>query len=58
MNKGFLIFMATIFGAIGSFIPTLFGNTEAFGIWQFVGGLVGGFFGIWLGVRLAKRYEL
>lgn len=58
MNKGILILLAIIFSAIGSFIPVLFGNTETFGIWQFVGSLIGGFFGIWLGVRLAKRYEI
>lgn len=45
-----------IFGAIGSYIPILLGIDDGFGGWSILGSLVGGLFGIWVGVKIAKRY--
>jgi len=56
MNRKTLIFFSLIFGAIGAYIPTLFGDTELLDGWSILGGLVGGLFGIWLGVVVSKRW--
>jgi len=55
MNKKLLLLFATVFGAIGGYIPVLFGD-GTFDIWSILGGMVGGFFGIWLGVKVSKRW--
>ena len=34
----------------------LFGDTELLDGWSILGGLLGGFFGIWLGVYVSKRW--
>ena len=56
MNKSLLIVMATIFGAIGSYVPVVFGDNDMLSGWSIIGGTVGGLFGIWVGVKLAKRF--
>jgi len=56
MNRKMLIFFSLIFGAIGAYLPTLFGDTELFDGWSILGGLVGGLFGIWVGVFISKRW--
>ncbi len=55
MNKRVLLIMATIGGAIGSYVPILFGDSELLDGWSILGGVVGGLAGIWLGVKLYKR---
>lgn len=55
MNKGLLTLMAGIFGLVGSYIPVLFGDNDLLGGWSIFGGVVGGLFGIWVGVKLAQR---
>lgn len=47
--------MAGVFGLIGSYIPVLFGDNDLLGGWSIFGGVVGGLFGIWVGVKLAQR---
>lgn len=56
MNKKILLLFAIIFGALGGYIPVLFGGTD-FNGWTILGGLIGGLFGIWLGVVVSKRWE-
>lgn len=56
MNKKFLLLMATIFGIIGGYLPVLFGDTDPLSGSSIIGGMIGGLFGIWLGLKLAKRY--
>jgi hypothetical protein len=56
MNKGFLTLMAGIFGFIGSYIPVLFGDNDLLSGWSILGGVIGGLFGIWLAVKLSKRF--
>lgn len=48
---------ATVFGIIGAYIPALFGDTEMLSGWSILGGTIGGFFGIWVGVKLYKRMQ-
>jgi uncharacterized membrane protein YfcA len=54
MNKTVLLVFATIFGAAGSYVPFLFGDQDIFSAWSILGGMIGGFFGIWLGVKVSK----
>ena len=49
--------MAAIFGFIGSYIPVLLGDHDLLGGWSILGGVIGGLFGIWVGVKLSKRYR-
>ncbi|HZJ34659.1 MAG TPA: hypothetical protein VFD55_01435 [Candidatus Angelobacter sp.] len=55
MNKKLILFFAIIFGLVGNYLPMLIGNNDIFSVWGILGGLVGGFFGIWLGVIVSKR---
>lgn len=56
MNKKFLLLFATIFGLIGGYLPVLLGDNDPFSGWSILGGLIGGLFGIWLGVVVSKRW--
>jgi hypothetical protein len=56
MNKGLLTIMAGVFSFVGSYIPVLFGDNDLFGGWSILGGVIGGLFGIWVGVKISKRY--
>ena len=56
MNKRLILLFATVFGFIGSYIPVLFGDNDFFSGWSILGSLIGGFFGIWLGVFVSKRW--
>ena len=55
MSKGFILLFASIFSAIGSYIPVLLGE-NMLGGWSILGGLIGGLFGVWLAVWVSKRY--
>jgi len=55
MNKKVLLLFALVFSTIGAYVPVLFGDSLLDG-WSIVGGLVGGFFGIWLGIFALKRW--
>jgi uncharacterized membrane protein YsdA (DUF1294 family) len=56
MNKKILLFFAAVFGALGAYLPALFGDAELLDGWSILGGLVGGLFGVWLGVFVSKRW--
>jgi hypothetical protein len=56
MNKKVILFFASIFSIIGAYVPILFGDTDMLSGWSILGGLIGGFFGIWLGVAALKRW--
>ena len=56
MNKRVILLFATVFGALGGYVPVLFGDHELLDGWSILGGMIGGFFGIWLGVKASKRW--
>lgn len=56
MNKKTILLFATIFGIAGAYVPVLFGDTDMLSGWSILGGLIGGLFGIWLGVAVSKRW--
>jgi hypothetical protein len=56
MNKSIILLFAAAFEIAGSCAPMLFGNDDIFSAWGILGGLVGGLFGIWVGVVVSKRY--
>lgn len=41
---------------VGGAFPMLFGDYNTFDGWSILGGLVGGFGGIWLAFWLSKRF--
>ncbi len=55
--KATILFCATVFGAIGSYVPVLFGDNDLLSGWSILMGTVGGLFGIWVGVKLYKAYN-
>ena len=56
MNKRIILFFATVFGILGGYLPVLFGDNELLDGWSILGGLVGGFAGIWVGAYVSKRW--
>ena len=54
MNKTVLIISATVFSIAGGYVPFLWGNTDIFCGWSILMGMIGGLFGIWVGVMLAR----
>jgi hypothetical protein len=56
MNKKMILLFATVFSIGGAYVPVLFGDTDMLSGWSILGGLVGGLFGIWLGVVVSKRW--
>jgi uncharacterized membrane protein YfcA len=56
MNKRLILFFATAFGAIGGYLPTLFGDTQILDGWTILGGFIGGLFGVWFGAYVSKRW--
>lgn len=56
MNKKVIMIFVVIFGGLGAYIPVLLGVDDGFGGWSILGGFVGGMFGIWLGVKIARQY--
>jgi hypothetical protein len=55
--KATLLLGATVFGAIGGYVPVLFGDNDLLSGWSILGGMLGGFFGIWAGYRLYKAMD-
>ena len=55
MSKGLIYLMITIFGTVGSYIPTLFGDTSFFSPWSILGGVIGSCFGVWVAIK-ANEY--
>lgn len=56
MNKTIIMTSMVIFSTTGDFAPMLFGNKDMLSGWAILGGLVGGIFGIWVGVVVSKRF--
>jgi hypothetical protein len=52
--KQMVLLGATIFGIVGGYLPVLFGDDDMLSIWSILGGMIGGFFGIWVGVKLYR----
>ncbi len=48
---------ATIFGAVGAYLPVLFGDSDPFSGWSILWSTVGGLIGIWVGVKLYKQMQ-
>ena len=51
MTKGLVYLLIFIGGAIGSYVPVLFGQS-AFSFISIIGGLVGSIAGVWAAVKL------
>jgi hypothetical protein len=56
MNKKVLLFFAAVFGVLGAYLPAAFGDSDPLSGWSILGGMIGGLFGIWLGVVISKRW--
>jgi len=55
MNKSVIMFFTVLFSLVGGYLPVLF-DSRVFDLWSILGGFVGGLFGIWVGVVIAKRF--
>ena len=55
--KQTILLSATIFGVLGSYIPVLLGDDSLLSGWSILGGMIGGFFGIWAGVKLYRLLQ-
>jgi hypothetical protein len=56
MNKKVILLSATVFGALGAYVPVLFGDTALLDGWSILSSLIGGIVGIWIGAVAAKRW--
>lgn len=54
MNKSIIMLLMVIFGAAGEFFPYLFGEKDLFSLWCIAGSVVGGLFGVWIGVVISR----
>ncbi|MFZ1258751.1 MAG: hypothetical protein WAQ25_04760 [Candidatus Saccharimonas sp.] len=57
MNKAVTMICMSIGSAIGGVIPWMFGDHDMLSGWVFLGGLVGGVIGVWVGVKLARQFS-
>ena len=57
MSKMIIMICLAVFGLIGGFVPLLFGDNDIFSLWGILGSVVGGFIGIWIGVKISKRID-
>lgn len=55
-RKVFIYIFVFIGGALGGYIPTLWGS-NAFGLASIIGSVIGGFLGIWVGYKLSRMIE-
>ena len=55
MNKYVILVFMIIFELAGSFLPMLFGNNDLFSGWSILGGVIGGLFGIFVGVVVSNK---
>ena len=55
MNKFVNYVILTVCVTIGGLVPGLMGIEQTFGIWSFLGGLIGLVIGILIIVRVARR---
>ena len=54
--KSLILLFATVFSIAGAYVPALFGDNDFLSPWSMLGGLVGGIFGIWVGVKASQRW--
>jgi len=54
--KLLISFCAGVFGIAFAYIPYLWGDTNAFGGWSILFSVIGGFFGIYVGVLISRRW--
>lgn len=55
MNRKSIIMVATIAGmTLGAFVPRLWGDHDMLGGMSILCGMIGGFIGVWIGVKVAK----
>lgn len=52
--KTFIYIGMTIGGAVGSYLPMLWGDSSMFSFTSIILGMFGGMAGIWLGYKLSK----
>lgn len=57
MNKKLIVAATTVCMVIGGTMPVVMGADDGFGLWSILGGFVGGVVGIWIGIKLANRFE-
>ena len=57
MNKFVIMTCLIIFELAGSYLPVLMFKVGMFSAWGILGGAIGGFFGIWVGVKISQRLE-
>lgn len=57
MNKRLLTLCAGIFGLAGASVPLLWGDSDPLSGAGIILGVIGGLFGIWVGVKLSKRFD-
>ncbi len=52
--KQVILLCVAVFGIIGSYVPMLFGDHGILSGWSILGSTIGGFIGIWIGVKLYR----
>jgi len=57
MNKKIIMFFVIVFGFAGEFLPMLFGDNDFLSPWTILGSVIGGLFGIWVGVQVSNRVD-
>lgn len=55
MNKTVLMIFAAVGMAAGAFVPMLWGDADMLGMASLFWSMIGGFVGIWLGVKIMKK---
>ncbi|MFA6908263.1 MAG: hypothetical protein WC289_00055 [Patescibacteria group bacterium] len=55
-KKGFIYLFIFIGGALGGYLPTLWG-ASALEVSSVIGSTIGGFFGLWAGYKIGKMIE-
>ena len=53
MDKKIIVLTTGFGGAVGGYVPVLFG-ASGFGGWSIVGAFIGGIIGIWAGYRISN----
>jgi len=54
--KTIILLSVTVFGTLGGFVPYLWGDDNFFGVASILWGAIGGFFGIWVGIKLGRMW--
>lgn len=54
MNKLFVVISTLVVGLAGSFFPYLIDEGDLFRGWSIICGIIGGLFGLWIGITIAQ----